>query len=142
MRPQISVSIRRDVIIRANSRCEYCLVHEDNFYLSGEVDHIKPIKHGGENEVGNLAYSCVHCNRNKGYDEAIVHNGKPVRIYNPRFDFWTDHFELSEVIILPKTEIAEVTLLILKMNAEERIRERLVFESEGTYPPPNIAQSK
>lgn len=142
MRHQISVSIRREVIVRANFRCEYCLVHEEDFYLSGEVDHIKPIKHGGKNEVGNLAYSCVHYNRNKGYDEAIVHNGRPVRIYNPRIDFWTDHFELSEGIILPKTEIAEVTLLILKMNAEERIRERLVFESESTYPPLDIAASK
>jgi len=139
MRSKISASIRREVIVRAKFRCEYCLVHEDDFYLSGEVDHIRAIKHGGENLIGNLAYSCIHCNRNKGYDEAIVYNGKPVRLFNPRMDFWSDHFELSEVAILPKTEIAEVTILVLKMNAEERVRERQVFKTEGTYPPSEIA---
>ncbi len=142
MRLQISASIRREVIVRAQFRCEYCLVHEDDFYLSGEVDHIRAIKHGGENLIENLAYSCVHCNRNKGYDEAIVYNAKPVRLFNPRIDFWTDHFELFGVAILSKTEIAEVTILILKLNADVRIRERQVFKTEGTYPPLDIASTK
>lgn len=138
MRLQISSSIRKKIIERAAHQCEYCLVHEDDFYLSGEVDHIRPIKHGGEHILLNLAYSCIHCNRNKGYDEAIVHNGHAVRLYNPRIDLWTDHFELINVTIVPKTDIAEVTILVLKINAEERIRERIVFKKEGTYPPKEI----
>jgi 5-methylcytosine-specific restriction endonuclease McrA len=51
MRESIAENLVRLVKARALYCCEYCLVHEDNFYLSGEVDHIKPIKHGGTNEL-------------------------------------------------------------------------------------------
>lgn len=137
MRTSIPVALRRQVILRAHHLCEYCLVHEADFYLAGEVDHTKPIKYGGTNVFENLAYSCAYCNRFKGYTEAIVMNGRAIRLYNPRLDHWSDHFELSEAIILAKTEIAEATLLVLRINAEERIQERLVYIEEGTYPHPN-----
>lgn len=135
MRPHIATQIRQAVITRAQFRCEYCLVHEDDFYLSGEIDHIQPIKFGGITVVENLAYSCIHCNRNKGYIEAVLLKGKPTRLYNPRIDFWYDHFEFQGVVIIAKTEIAEATTQVLKMNAEVRIREREIFVVEGTYPP-------
>lgn len=82
MRQRISDALRQTVILQAKFLCEYCLVHEDDFYLSGEVDHISAVKHGGINELSNLAYACIHCNRNKGTDEAIVVNGQAVRFFN------------------------------------------------------------
>ena len=138
MRQNISDLRRRNVIWRAYHCCEYCLVHEDDFYLSGEVDHIQTVKHGGTSEILNLAYSCIHCNRNKGTDEAIVINGKAVRLFNPRTDHWGDHFELSGPVILAKTEIGEATIKVLKMNDERRILERLAYMEKGTYPPADI----
>ena len=137
MRQRISDALRQTVILQAKFLCEYCLVHEDDFYLSGEVDHISAIKHGGINELSNLAYSCIHCNRNKGTDEAIVVNGQAVRFFNPRVDRWSDHFELSGAIILPKTDIGTVTLNVLKINHEYRVQERLAYMAKGTYPHPN-----
>lgn len=134
MRTRIPQSLRRKVIAQAKHLCEYCLVHEDDFYLSGEVDHIIAVKHGGISELSNLAYSCIHCNRNKGTDEAVVINSAAIRIFNPREDYWGDHFELSGAMILAKTEIGEVTLKVLKINHEHRILERLEFISQGTYP--------
>ncbi|MFN0037586.1 MAG: HNH endonuclease [Saprospiraceae bacterium] len=134
MRLHISASLRREIVERAGHRCEYCRVHEDDFYLSGEIDHIRSLRHGGSSDAENLAYSCVHCNRNKGYNEAIILKGKPVRLFNPRTDIWNEYFELSGIVILSKTEIAEATIQVLKINSEERLRERAVFALEGTYP--------
>lgn len=63
----------RDAVAkRARLRCEYCLLHEDDAYLSFEIDHIISLKHGGNNELDNLAYSCVACNRMKGADIGSV----------------------------------------------------------------------
>jgi 5-methylcytosine-specific restriction endonuclease McrA len=45
----------RDAVAkRARFRCEYCLLHEDDAYLSFEIDHIISLKHGGNNELNNL----------------------------------------------------------------------------------------
>jgi len=136
MRQSIPAALRHQVIVRAHYLCEYCLVHEADFYLVGEVDHVKAIKYGGTNAFENLAYSCIHCNRFKGYSEAIVVDGRAIRLYNPRVDHWADHFEISTAFILAKTEIGEATIKVLKINSEERVRERLAFIEKGTYPHP------
>lgn len=59
----ISTETRQLVAERAQFRCEYCLVHEDDAYLSFQIDHIISLKHGGDDNLDNLAYSCVSCNR-------------------------------------------------------------------------------
>jgi hypothetical protein len=33
---------------RASSRCEYCLIHEDDSYARHQLDHITAVRHGGE----------------------------------------------------------------------------------------------
>jgi len=43
----ISAALRRKVSLRAGSRCEYCLLSEDDAYFSHEPDHIIAEKHGG-----------------------------------------------------------------------------------------------
>ena len=66
----VPASLRREVASRAQRRCEYCLIHEDDSGFRHEVDHIVSRKHGGESLVGNLAYACLVCNRFKGSDLA------------------------------------------------------------------------
>lgn len=136
-RNRIPLSLRRKVIEQAHGLCEYCLVHESDFYLTGEVDHIQAIKHGGTNALSNLAYCCIHCNRFKGTDEAVVVNGRAVRLFSPRNDHWGTHFELAGAVIRAKTEIGEVTVSVLKMNHPYRILERADFISKKSYPHPD-----
>jgi 5-methylcytosine-specific restriction endonuclease McrA len=54
----VSASLRSEVAARAQGRCEYCLIHEDDSGFRHEVDHIVSRKHGGESSMANLAYSC------------------------------------------------------------------------------------
>lgn len=68
----ISAELRRQVIARAENLCEYCLLHDDDTFFGGEVDHIISEKHAGPTEEGNLAYACLACNRSKGSDIASL----------------------------------------------------------------------
>ncbi len=55
----ISVKTRQLVAQRAEFRCEYCLIHEEDTFFGCEIDHIISKKHGGSNELENLAYACL-----------------------------------------------------------------------------------
>jgi len=62
----IPEALRKLVVERAGRRCEYCLVQEDSFFFSFEVDHIVSLKHEGDTALDNLALTCGTCNRHKG----------------------------------------------------------------------------
>ena len=55
----VSVELRRLVLFRADRRCEYCLIHEDDTFFGCEVDHIVSEKHDGPTVADNLAYACL-----------------------------------------------------------------------------------
>ncbi|MGH2502580.1 MAG: HNH endonuclease [Ktedonobacterales bacterium] len=50
----ISVALRREVVGRADSRCEYCGVPEDTRIARHEPDHIIGEQHGGVTSLDNL----------------------------------------------------------------------------------------
>ncbi len=68
----IPAALRQFVYERANGCCEYCLIPEVATLAPHEIDHIISKKHGGLTEAGNLALSCVLCNKYKGSDLASV----------------------------------------------------------------------
>lgn len=132
----ISASLRRLVVERANHLCEYCLIHENDTYFGCEVDHIISEKHHGPTTEENLAYACLYCNRNKGSDigSIIWETGEFRRFYNPRQDRWAEHFKLDGAMLVPLTEIAQVTAQILELNHTDRIVERSEMQAQGIYP--------
>lgn len=113
---------RQQVIRRANYQCEYCLLDESVSFLGFEVDHIISRKHGGSNELGNLAYACPDCNRSKGTDIASIDwsSQEIVRFYNPRLDNWPEHFRPVNAFIEPLTPIGVVTVTIFRFNDPDR----------------------
>lgn len=132
----IPEKLRLLVAERAGFACEYCLIHQDNLVLSGHIDHIISLRHGGQTTLDNLAYSCAICNSNKGYDVGgILSDGTISRFFNPRTDLWSEHFEISEGNILPKSPIGEVTVRLFQFNSSEQIETRLFLTEAGLYPP-------
>ena len=69
-RVAIPVKIRDLVAQRALYRCEYCQIHEDDHFLAFHIDHILALKHGGTDNIENLAWACPTCNTYKGTDFA------------------------------------------------------------------------
>lgn len=62
-RKSISKKIRFEVFKRDKFTCQYCGKSAPDVVL--EVDHIKPVAKGGNNDMLNLVTSCFECNRGK-----------------------------------------------------------------------------
>ncbi len=132
---RILPELRTVVAHRANLRCEYCLIHQDDASFAHEVDHVISKQHGGETVESNLAYACMVCNRYKGANIAsVAKSGALVRLFNPRENAWSNHFRLSGAVIEPLDEIGEVTAKVLRLNAAERVVTRSLLQQLRHYP--------
>jgi len=136
MSSYVSATLRRLVAERAAYLCEYCLLHEEDTFFGCEVDHIISEKHGGPTTAENLAYACAFCNRAKGSDVGSIvwRTGTFSRFFNPRTDGWAEHFALDDVMIMPLSDIGEVTVRILDINNPDRLLERQAEQALGRYP--------
>jgi len=132
----ITEALRNEVARRAHHRCEYCLIHQDDIAFRLQVDHVISRKHGGLSGIENLAYACVLCNRRKSSDVAAIggHSGEIVRLFHPREDLWADHFELDGCSIRALSDAGAATAELLRFNAPERLAERSLLQSLGSYP--------
>lgn len=63
-RKPLSKSLRFEVFKRDAFTCQYCGAKAPDAIL--EVDHIKPVKQGGKDDILNLITACRDCNRGKG----------------------------------------------------------------------------
>ena len=136
MASDVSESLRRLVAERADYRCEYCLLHEDDSYSSHQIDHIISRKHGGLSDPDNLAYACLRCNAWKGSDIGSVdaQSGALVNLFHPRRQRWEDHFALRGAIVEPLTPEGKATARLLKLNLDKRVVERRLLFATGRYP--------
>jgi HNH endonuclease len=132
---EISTELREFVAARAKQRCEYCLLAQRVALHKHEVDHIVPQQHGGESVVSNLALACMRCNRYKGPNVGSFDPGtnRLVAFYDPRSQEWSAHFELEGAVIRPLTAEARVTIKILRLNDDERVKERAELLRAGLY---------
>ena len=135
-RQHISQALRRLVAERARRCCEYCLLHEDDRPDTHHVDHVIPIKHGGQTVSENLACACAECNRFKGTDFATLDrvSGEIVSLFNPRTQQWREHFTLEGAQITALTVTGRVTVDVLRMNTAARLLERETLIALGRYP--------
>jgi HNH endonuclease len=128
MNRYISDKLRRSVSERANFRCEYCLFPQEFFITQFHIEHIIPLKHGGQTIDENLAFSCPVCNEYKGSDLGSLDwefEGIFIMFFNPRKDIWTNHFQFEENgSVIALTTEARVTIRILRINDIDRVEER------------------
>jgi len=135
----INASLRREVIQRANNRCEYCQIRQENIFFALEIDHIIAEKHGGETISKNLSLACPDCNAFKGSDISSVDwlvGEIIVGLFHPRKHKWDEHFQvdMKNGQIIPLTAEGRVTTFLLRLNDPERIIDRYLLIMEGVYP--------
>jgi hypothetical protein len=121
---------------RALDRCEYCRMPQSaQRYVTFCVDHIVARKHGGADNLLNLALACERCNAFKGTDLTGVdtNTNQVERLFNPRSQNWNDHFELRGALILGRTPTGRVTVAVLVMNDEQRVRIRRELLALGLF---------
>jgi hypothetical protein len=136
MSSYVPAILRRLVVDRAANLCEYCLIHEDDTFLGCQIEHIISEKHGGLTVESNLALACVFCNRAKGTDIATVlpPDARLSRLFNPRIDRWSDHFQLNDLQLQPLTDIGRATVSLLGLNTPDRLLERQTLIRVNRFP--------
>lgn len=118
---------RRRVRERAGYRCEYCGLRQEHLpYVAFHVEHVIPRKHGGLDDLANLALACDRCNFHKGSNLAGLDpvSGAMTPLFNPRTQRWSDHFALDGPCIRGTTAIGRATVQVLCFNSPRRVRLR------------------
>lgn len=133
---RITASLARSVRERAGDCCEYCLLPQAAHQLTFQVDHVIARQHKGTTTLDNLCLSCVRCNSHKGPNIAgRDETGDLTRLFDPRNDKWTDHFEISGPYIVGLTAIGRTTAVLLTMNDYDYVALRESLIEEGLFPP-------
>lgn len=134
----MEAGVRKQVQRRAGDRCEYCRLPQgaDPYHLF-HVEHVRARQHGGTDDPSNLAWACHHCNLHEGTNLVGVDpdTNAVTRLYNPRRDFWEDHFALEGPRIVGRTGIGRTTAWLLQMNSEERTELRTLLIALGEWGP-------
>lgn len=77
------------------------------------VEHIVPLAAGGSSEENNLWLACPLCNGHKGIQTHAIDpaSGEEVRLFNPRWQVWREHFAWSAdgILILGITACGRAT---------------------------------
>ena len=138
----VPAQLRRQVAENARDCCEYCLQPELFSLGVHQIDHVIAEKHGGKTLLRNLAFACNRCNIYKGSDIASIDPETEIttRLYHPRRDRWSDHFQLQEEVLVPLTDIARTTVWLLQLNSAYRLRERKTWLASGLIYIPELAE--
>jgi 5-methylcytosine-specific restriction endonuclease McrA len=124
----MDAKVRAAVHERAGERCEYCQRRQiDSPLIPLQIEHIVPRKHGGNDELDNLALACPDCNLHKGSNLTGIDpvTNEITSLFNPRNEVWRENFVWSGVRIEGTTAVGRTTVRVLDLNEPSRLRLRL-----------------
>jgi hypothetical protein len=143
----VSLELRQMVFERAGGLCEYCRLSQVTQVATFPVDHVLPISAGGKTEQDNLALACPRCNAAKWTHTSVSdpQSGELIRLYDPRRDNWSDHFQWSvtdPTWLEARSSTARGTIELLDLNSQHRRQVRHWLIVLGLHPParPNPEQ--
>ena len=131
-------SIRAYVRTRAERRCEYCRLREEDVrVVSFHLEHIIAKKHRGTDDLENLAWSCHFCNfaKSSNLSGRDPTTGRIATLFHPRRQRWRTHFEWAGPTLRGKTSTGRATVEVLNINADYRLSLRGLLILEGRFPP-------
>lgn len=135
----LPVVLRQQVRRHFRERCAYCQTREALTASIFEIDHIMPLAVGGETQFANLCLACPACNRYKGIHQQALDplTSKPVSLFHPQRDNWSDHFAWSPdgIAVQGLTACGRATVATLRMNRDQMVRVRRMWVAMGEHPP-------
>jgi len=122
----MDAATRELVRLRADGRCEYCLLPQEDSRLTYHIEHIVAKKHAGSDEESNLALACHRCNLHKGPNLTGIDplTGEITALFHPRRDHWPEHFVFRSARIEGITSTGRATVQVLAMNDARRLELR------------------
>ncbi len=120
-------AVRALVWERAEARCEYCRLRQSaSPYRTFHIDHVIPSKHGGSDEISNLALACDRCSLHKGANLSGIDpvSNLIVPLFSPRSQAWDEHFHFVDARIEGLTSEGRATVRVCFMNSARRVQLR------------------
>ncbi len=120
----MSAFVKAAVRQRAGNRCEYCQLNEEDTPLVPlQLEHIRPKKHGGSDDLSNLALACIDCNLHKGPNLTGIdpETDQIEVLFHPREQSWDDHFKWDGIHLLGKTAVGRTTVQTLSINSDDQL---------------------
>ena len=101
------------------------------------VDHVVPVVCDGPTVEENLALACVSCSLHKAAKQFALdpQTGIEAALFNPRTDFWEEHFRWDGVFVHGLTPTGRATVASLKMNRALILAIRGEETLRGRHPP-------
>lgn|SRR5487761_1390174 len=127
MQAVLRVAVRK----RAADRCEYCRRRQaDSPLIPLHIEHVIPRKHGGTDDMENLALACGECNLRKGSNLTGIDSdtNRITPLFHPRRQRWPEHFAWDGLRIVGLTPVGRTTVRVLELNSPARLRVRLATE--------------
>jgi hypothetical protein len=135
----ISEALKAKIRASASNKCGYC--RSLQMYVLGllEIEHIIPKAKGGTDDEENLWLACRLCNNYKGTQTDAVDpvTNKKVKLFNPRKQNWSEHFEWSSdgAQIIGTTATGRATVIALQLNNIISVTVRQQWVLAGWHPP-------
>ena len=132
----IPTRLRRQIIERAEHRCEYCGLSQAGQEAEFHIDHVVPLSAAGSTTLDNLALACVSCSLRKGAREKApdTQTGKDAALFNPRRDSWPLHFRWDGDRVIGLTPTGRATVSALNMNRSLALAIRQEENLRGRHP--------
>ena len=140
----VTLATRRLVMDRANSRCEYCGIPQEEFAAATSfvVEHIRPRSEFHDDDPmrddpENLAWACPKCNSHKWKrtQAADPETEKICALFNPRTDRWEDHFLAhTSGHIIGITPKGRATRSTLNFDQPDRVLSRNILVERQRWP--------
>jgi hypothetical protein len=99
-------------------------LHQDDSPLASlHIEHVVPKKHGGSDDVDNVALACIDCNLHKGANLTGIdpETNEVTELSHPRRQDWSTHFAWDDIYIVGLTTIGRTTVRVLDMNSDDQL---------------------
>jgi hypothetical protein len=99
------------------------LHQNDSPLASLHIEHVVPKKHGGSDDIDNLALACIDCNLHKGPNLTGIdpETNEVTELFHPRRQEWSTHFAWDDLYIVGLTAIGRTTVRVLDMNSDDQL---------------------
>lgn len=103
-RKSITKKIRFEVFKRDKFQCQYCGRYAPDVILN--VDHIKPIAKGGDNDISNLITSCFDCN--SGKKDILLSDDSVIQKQRKQVELLQERKEQIELLMEWKNSLKDI----------------------------------
>jgi len=130
-RKGISQTLRFEVFKRDHFTCQYCGQKAPDIVLC--VDHINPVKEGGDNNIFNLITSCYDCNSGKGIRKLT--DRQEVQKQQEQLMLLAERKEQLVLLLQWRTELEEIDnyQINIVINEIQKYTKALELSETGRY---------